>query len=573
MTFQDQQPEFLEYHVTKKYDKTSHKLVYSNPDLRNKLIVQNQKLVSFVLNKMFTRSRKQKVTPELREELVQEGSLGLLSAVEGFDPTKGFKFSTYACVPTSTQILTQDGWKYYDEIKKDDKTLGYENGVSKWTPIIDVGTYDDAPLMRFGDDRWNVLCTPQHKWLVSKDGEVSLCPLDKWPSSKEFEYPTATKQSGKKIYKRPNIHLVTSAPYVGGSCELTPDEASVLAWILSDGSLYGGRHNPVGAVIIQSKKKFAHEIRELLKKIGAYSSDVQRGRGCLAFNVKASVFRTIWNKSKLNERSMSELVLDLTPEARSSWFQTWYMAEGTLGRRQITQNNSESLNALELCAFLEGNQEIHTRHKNNKCSLVGWHMRSRTPRTCRISYEKNDKVWCPKTGLGSWTARTEDGMIFLTGNTYWIEQSINSYLLHKQPIIDVPAHIRTARNKVLNTLREQGIPSREVFNMEAPAFGISKKMLKSIKAAINSKYVVSIYQPQRSFVSSSNGMTSSSLVDIMPDDQVIGQDIRMDKQTIITAFKKIFQDGLTEKERCVLLLRYDVVDSVPYLKKGEPSNK
>ena len=68
---------------------------------------------------------------------------------------------------------------------------------------------------------WNVICTNQHKWLISENNEVKLRPLTEWPSSKKYEWPS--KKNG--ISGRPNTHLVTSAPYIGGKSPLTPDEA------------------------------------------------------------------------------------------------------------------------------------------------------------------------------------------------------------------------------------------------------------------------------------------------------------------------------------------------------------
>lgn len=61
--------------------------------LRGKIALKNQPLVTFIVNKYYSNKSQHK---NLRDDLLQEGNIGLLSAIDGFDPTKGFRFSTYA---------------------------------------------------------------------------------------------------------------------------------------------------------------------------------------------------------------------------------------------------------------------------------------------------------------------------------------------------------------------------------------------------------------------------------------------------------------------------------------------
>jgi RNA polymerase sigma factor (sigma-70 family) len=60
------------------------------------LVSANMGLVHAVVNKQYSSIRR--LTGSTKEELVQEGSLGLMRAAELFDPSRGLRFSTYATI-------------------------------------------------------------------------------------------------------------------------------------------------------------------------------------------------------------------------------------------------------------------------------------------------------------------------------------------------------------------------------------------------------------------------------------------------------------------------------------------
>lgn len=84
---------FLEYHASKIYDEKGN-LKASNEKLRNQLTIRNQKLVNTFMSLIGNKNKV--LIKKYKEDLYQEGLIGLSKAIEHFDPTRGIRFSTYA---------------------------------------------------------------------------------------------------------------------------------------------------------------------------------------------------------------------------------------------------------------------------------------------------------------------------------------------------------------------------------------------------------------------------------------------------------------------------------------------
>lgn len=93
---------FLKYQGTKVHNENG-KLISSDLKLRNQLADRNARLVTFMVNKFYSRKKKHL---ELRDDLLQEGHIGLVHAVEGFKPEMGIMFSTYAGIWIRQAIKT-----------------------------------------------------------------------------------------------------------------------------------------------------------------------------------------------------------------------------------------------------------------------------------------------------------------------------------------------------------------------------------------------------------------------------------------------------------------------------------
>ena len=60
---------------------------------RNQIVKKNQALVTYIINKYYSNKKDHNL---LKEDMMQEGIIGLLSAIEGYKPDLGYRFSTYA---------------------------------------------------------------------------------------------------------------------------------------------------------------------------------------------------------------------------------------------------------------------------------------------------------------------------------------------------------------------------------------------------------------------------------------------------------------------------------------------
>src|SRR5438445_3446161 len=94
-------------HLLREYKSTKRQ------EIRDTIVVQYTNLVESI-------ARRLSGSAEPTEDLVQEGFIGLITAVDGYDPDKGVKFSTYAthfvigqikhCLRDRGKIIKEPAW-------------------------------------------------------------------------------------------------------------------------------------------------------------------------------------------------------------------------------------------------------------------------------------------------------------------------------------------------------------------------------------------------------------------------------------------------------------------------------
>lgn len=156
--------------------------------------------------------------------------------------------------------------------------------------------------------------------------------------------------------------------------------------------------------------------------------------------------------------------------------------------------------------------------------------------------------------------KPELGYRFSTYATWWIRQAINNYLLNVEPIIHVPSHVRTANNKIQKKLREENIVLQDYIDgadaKEKEEDGCSAKMLQSITMANRSRNVSSMDEQLKS----ANGDGNNTLKDTLVSDENI--ETKYGNVQLISLVKNALKN-LSDKERYILLLRFDVIKEIP----------
>jgi RNA polymerase nonessential primary-like sigma factor len=147
--------------------------------------------------------------------------------------------------------------------------------------------------------------------------------------------------------------------------------------------------------------------------------------------------------------------------------------------------------------------------------------------------------------------KPELGFKFSTYATWWIRQSVNSYLLDEEPILHIPSHIRTARNKLFNLARERSTAFKDISKEMLAELGMTEKMFASVTAAVKTKSwnCQSLDEP----LSSSMDKTLRDLLPSNDPEMSVG----VDNKHLLLAAKEAFYK-LNLREKCVLLERYGI---------------
>lgn len=125
--------------------------------LRNEIVIKNQALISYILTKYFPSGPTSHtfgygyISEDLRKELFQEGTLGLLAAIEGYNPALGYKFSTY-----SGWWLRQAINNYLTNINPIIKIPSHIRAAqSKLFKELKLQKKDVASILFFNEDEYN----------------------------------------------------------------------------------------------------------------------------------------------------------------------------------------------------------------------------------------------------------------------------------------------------------------------------------------------------------------------------------------------------------------------------------
>ena len=316
----------------------------------------------------------------------------------------------HQCVPLTTRILTRNGFKSYNQLVLGEDVLAFntESGRNEWTPLLDVTTYDQAPVSRFSSKSFVADATPDHSWVtVDYAGRIRLATPIQWAS---------------------NDALQVAAHAESGSSSITDDQAALLGWLVTDGSVRWVKKSPDWR-IYQKKERQLQDIKALLTRLGVEYSTYSRKSGVTELYLhKASVVQIIEATTFITKDDLVSIVTRLSQTARAAMLDAMQAAEGD----RFAQAPGPVWDAYLILNALEGRRlgrptsgvglglpvnRVRTLDRGGKVGQVSVHYLTATELPPA-------PVWCPTTKFGTWIAE-QDSLVFITGNT-------------KRPVVPVP---------------------------------------------------------------------------------------------------------------------------------------
>lgn len=374
----------------------------------------------------------------------------------------------FYCVPTDGEILTREGWKKYDEITPNKtEVLAYdiETDTAFWKVLKGVAVFDYNGMLMSIKNRTN--------------GEYLFTPDHGWPVFYHSSYGTKTKRKLVKGYQLKSdyrIPLVAGNTEISDECPITPREAEIIGWLLTDGHIREKGDTYYEYLIYQSKIQFVEVIRELL---GEDASEAVQKRE-KETHADMHVFRINGQLRKrlqdiiTKKTQAPELVTWLDLECAEIMWDAMYKGDGTIvvprkdrpgtktdmffAAQENTENGKAVGDTFQILSVLI-NKVAH-KQKNGR----GMYIRKNPERRfIKIGKDSNalgtewyaGKIWCPEIDGLCWYLR-RNGKHILTKNT-WIRGNISNQLSGLMQFTEMYSMIPKAQD----ALTMEGGPERE----------------------------------------------------------------------------------------------------------------
>jgi len=371
--------------------------------------------------------------------------------------------SYIACMDTDTQILTREGWKTCDRVVPGDETIGYnpKTRQSEWTPITDVHVYDDAPLIRLRNKTWDVTCTPNHRWAVSRLHQIDGRRSDGHGTRLSGYSPSCRTdelvQADKITTAHDSVRLAAPAS-TGDGPAISEIEAELLGWILGDGHVQylksrtpdskhwrtarGCKSVQINLCQSTSKPDHVQRIDDLTAEMvvnrttrtGGKTPDGQPGAPMIYWHLSRPYSAELLKRSGYDHSDPVPFVLSISPSQRDAFMRGVFGADGHQarpgficgkgpypGKISYAQADGPQQDAIAVMIYLSGKRPaFHQWTRNPVTRRSGANIAETKPFIGGKAIRREDagtaRVWCPTTGLGTWTAR-QGRQVFLTGNS------------------------------------------------------------------------------------------------------------------------------------------------------------
>ncbi|MDD3915359.1 MAG: ribonucleoside triphosphate reductase [Bacteroidales bacterium] len=317
------------------------------------------------------------------------------------------------CVPITTELLTKDGFKKYNEIKDGDLVFTYKNGDLKLSPVKRINVYDyDGDLISFEGRDYKQTVTPNHRVL-----------------RKNFNRNSFTIQRAEELQdvKTPmSFPVGTNSSSIDG-ISLSNDMIELLAFVLTDGCIDKSRIR-----IYKSNNRWGGKrLEEILNRIGApytksdYSAQVSiddknRKYPMSRYTILDSSIRDTINEILNNtKKDIPNILLGMNQAQAKLFLKTWSKLDGSAERFLLQCDNKNIADKMQYIATLSGHgsyQYVKEKSETNKTLYVQVY---KEKNKCNCSINKipyKGKVWCPTTGDGIVFFR-EDNKVYISGNS------------------------------------------------------------------------------------------------------------------------------------------------------------